>query len=136
MSQPDSRRRLAVLFWKVINPPTRPAAGLAPWWVLIETTGCRTGRKRTTPLAAGPREADGMWLIAVHGRHSSWVRNIEASPAVRLKARGRWRGGTATLHQLDPQILARFNGYAQRGPSTFGLDPLLVRVAFAEENHH
>ena len=60
----------------------RPLAGVAPWWVLVETTGRRTGRTRRTPLAAGPRDAQGMLVIAVHGRHSGWVANAEARPQV------------------------------------------------------
>lgn len=70
----------------------------------------------------------GMWLIAVHGRHAVWVRNIEASPHIKVKHRGRWREGVASIHPVDPARLARFNTYARGGPRTFGIDPLRVCV--------
>jgi deazaflavin-dependent oxidoreductase (nitroreductase family) len=128
MSSP--RPRLLLLWWRIINPPTRALAGLAPWWVLIETTGCRTGRIRRTPLASGPSEAGGMWLIAVHGRRSGWVRNLDALPDVRLKHRGRWLAGTASIHPIDAVPLDQFSAYARSGPRFLGRDPLLVRVTF------
>jgi deazaflavin-dependent oxidoreductase (nitroreductase family) len=117
-------------FWRVVNPPTRPLAGIAPWWVLLETTGQRTGLTRRTPLAAGPKNERGMWLIAVHGRHSAWVRNLEAQPQVRLRHRGRWYDGTAATHDVDQAQLDQFNRYAKAGPRTLGVDPLLVRVDY------
>jgi DNA-binding IclR family transcriptional regulator len=47
---------------------------------------------------------DTFWLVAEHGRHASYVRNIEADPRVRVKVqsgflRSTWRTGTA--HLLD-----------------------------------
>jgi deazaflavin-dependent oxidoreductase (nitroreductase family) len=124
------QRRLIVAWWRIANPPTRLLAGIAPWWVLLETTGNKTGRVRRTPLASGPRDGDDMWLIAVHGRRSGWVRNLEASPSVRLRHRGRWRAGTASTHPIDAVPLERFNAYARSGPKLIGMDPLLVRIAF------
>ena len=38
-----------------------PLAGLAPWWVVLETKGRRTGRQRRTPLANGP--FDGLSIL-------------------------------------------------------------------------
>ena len=124
------RRRVLVVYWRIVNPLARPAAGLFPFWVLIETTGCKTGRRRRTPLAAGPKDSTGMYLIAVHGRHSGWVRNIDATPTVRIKHRGRWRHATASVEELDPATLSRFNLYARSGPRIAGIDPMLVRVTF------
>lgn len=111
----------------------RPLAGRAPWWVLIETTGRRSGSARTTPLARGPVEGACLWLVAVHGEHASWVRNIRADPRVRLRHRGRWHGGTATVTAVEPARLARFNAYARMGPPVLGIDPLLVRVDLDSE---
>lgn len=107
-------------------------AGIAPWWVLVETTGRRTGQRRRTPLAAGPRDQSGMWLIAVHGRQSAWVRNLESTPAVRLRHRGRWHDATARVVPWDPEAVARFGAYARSGPRLLEQDPVLVRVAFQE----
>ena len=116
------------VFWRLINPLARPLAGLAPWWVLVETTGRRTGKTRRTPLAAGPREADGMVLIAVHGRHSAWVLNAEANPHVRYRHRGRWRAARAEVLPWDPEVVRTFNRYARSGPSFTAWDATLVRL--------
>ncbi len=35
-----------------------PFAGWAPWWVLLETDGRRTGEPKTTPLVRGPVDGD------------------------------------------------------------------------------
>jgi deazaflavin-dependent oxidoreductase (nitroreductase family) len=115
-------------FWRIFNPIARSLAGVAPWWVVLETTGRKTGRTRQAPLARGPVDGNVAWLIAVHGRHSGIVRNIEANPNVRLRLRGRWRAGTATTLPLDPAIVKRFNRYGQSGPKLVGWDPLLVRI--------
>jgi hypothetical protein len=64
----------------------------------------------------------------VHGETASFARNIESDSRVRLKIGGRWRAGTATLSAFDPQLVQRFNRYAQFGPQTLGIEPRLVRV--------
>src|SRR5436309_8777999 len=79
------RRSRHMIFWRIVNPPTRPLAGFAPWWVLLETRGRTTGQRRVTPLARGPVDGSVVWLISVHGRHAQWVRNLEAAPDVRIK---------------------------------------------------
>jgi deazaflavin-dependent oxidoreductase (nitroreductase family) len=122
------RRSRHLVFWKAINPPLRGLAGLAPWWVLLETTGHRTGMPRTTPLARGPVDGNVVWLASVHGRLSTWVRNLEAAPEVRIKMSGRWHHGRATIQEFDEEIARRFNRYARSGPKTLGIDPALVRV--------
>ena len=70
-----------------------------------------------------------MWLLAVHGRSAGWVRNLDATPNVRLKHRGRWREATASVHPMGAVPLERFNAYARSG-RLIAMDPLLVRVAF------
>jgi deazaflavin-dependent oxidoreductase (nitroreductase family) len=122
------RRRVARAVWRVSNPLALRLAGVAPWWVVLETTGRRTGRPRPVPLARGPVSGSTAWLIAVHGAHAGFVRNIAASPRVRLKLRGRWHAATATVVPLDAAVLRRFNRYARLGPRTLGIDPALVRV--------
>ena len=120
---------LLVAFWRLLNPLTRRLAGRAPWWVLIETRGRSSGLPRLTPLAAGPRDDRGLWLIAVHGE-SSWVRNIATNGAVRVQQRGRWRDGTAEVKAWDPAVVRTFNRYARSGPLLTAIDPVLVRVDF------
>jgi deazaflavin-dependent oxidoreductase (nitroreductase family) len=116
------------MVWKVINPPSRALAGIAPWWVVLETTGRRSGKPRQVPLARGPVDGAVTWMIAVHGEHSAYARNIAADPRVRLRLRGHWRTGTASVEPMDPGILKRFNLYARTGPVTMGIDPRLIRV--------
>ena len=124
------KRKILVAFWKVLNPLTRRLAGSAPWWVLVETRGRRTGVARVTPLAAGPIDAEGMWLIAVHGR-ASWIQNLEKSPSVRVRHRGRWRTAMAEVCPWDPAVAKQFNPYARSGPVLTGIDPVLVRLRFS-----
>jgi hypothetical protein len=93
------KRSVMMLVWRIVDPPNRLLAGIAPWWVLIETVGRRTGKQRRTPLARGPFDGDTAWLISVHGRHASWVKNLR-----------------------------RFNRYACSGPVTVGIDPALIRI--------
>lgn len=133
LGQRDRRRRARHrLFWRIINPPTRPLAGLAPWWVLLETTGRKSGRPRTTPLARGPVDENTVWLASVHGRHAHWVRNLEATPSVRIKLSGRWHHGRAAILPYDQAAADRFNVYARGGPRTLGIDPVLVRVELTD----
>jgi hypothetical protein len=48
------KRAIARAFWRVVNPiALRFGAGRAPWWVILETTGRRTGRP--TPLSPADR---------------------------------------------------------------------------------
>lgn len=126
------RRSRHRVFWRIVNPPTRGLAGLAPWWVLLETTGRRSGEPRTTPLARGPVDGNVVWLASVHGRHSQWVRNLMETPKVRIKLSGRWRTATATVREYDESIARRFNVYARSGPRTLAIDPTLVRVELDE----
>jgi deazaflavin-dependent oxidoreductase (nitroreductase family) len=122
------KRGLVKVFWRVFNPIARRLAGIAPFWVVVETTGRKTGHKRQAPLARGPVDGNVAWVIAVHGRHSGFVSNIEANPEVRFRLRGRWHTGTASIHPMEPEILERFSAYARSGPRKVGIDPVLVRI--------
>jgi deazaflavin-dependent oxidoreductase (nitroreductase family) len=99
---------------------------------VLETTGNKTGTPRQAPLARGPRDGNVTWVIAVHGRHAGFVRNIEADPHVRLRLDGRWRAATAATQAMEPAIVERFNAYARSGPKTLGWDPLLVRIELTD----
>lgn len=132
-SRDRRRRRLAMLFWKVFNPVARRLAGIAPFWVVLETRGRRSGRPRQVPLAAGPWDGDVTWLICVHGERAAFARNIEADPRVRLKHGRRWRTGTASIIPMDDRVLDRFSAYARGGPKTLGIDPRLVKLELDRE---
>jgi deazaflavin-dependent oxidoreductase (nitroreductase family) len=122
------KAKVARFFWRIVNPLAKRLAGIAPWWVVLETTGNKSGEPRQAPLARGPVDGNVTWVIAVHGRHCGFVRNVEANPNVRLRLRGRWRNGTANVGPMDEAIVGRFNAYGKAGPKTVGWDPLLVRI--------
>jgi deazaflavin-dependent oxidoreductase (nitroreductase family) len=95
---------------RLLNPLMRRAleAGLVPrWWALLETTGRTSGQPRRVPVGDGLRGQQ-FWIVAEHGRHADYVRNIERDPRVRVKARRRWRTGTAhILADDDPRARLR-----------------------------
>jgi deazaflavin-dependent oxidoreductase (nitroreductase family) len=111
------KRRLttagARYFW---NPLMRLIAGRPGAPALLETLGRKSGRLRTTPVGNG-LEGDTFWVIAEHGRHSAWVRNIVANPRVRVKVNGAWRSGVACLMPNDDPIARQRT-----------LDPLNARI--------
>jgi len=111
----------------------RGLAGYMPWWVLLETTGRRTGRRRLTPFANGPFDVTSLLMIAVHGEHSGFAHNIAADPRVRVKRRGRWRAGTAQFVECDAAMVARFGMYARSGLRALAEDPKILHVDFDED---
>jgi deazaflavin-dependent oxidoreductase (nitroreductase family) len=119
---------VAQRFWSIVNPLVRPLAGFMPWWVLLETTGRRTGRRRLKPFVNGPIDDGVLLLLAVHGDRSAFAHNIAADPRVRVQRRGRWRSGTATLVDLDPEVVRRFSLYGRIGLKTLGEDSRLLQI--------
>ncbi len=124
-------RRGMQIFWRVVNPVVILFAGFAPWWLIIETVGRTSGQRRRLPLARGPIDDDVFWLVAVHGRRAGFVRNIEHNPSVRIRHRGRWREGTATIEPMDGDVYARFNAYGRIAGSIAAIDPVLVKATVA-----
>jgi deazaflavin-dependent oxidoreductase (nitroreductase family) len=106
-------------------------AGLVPrGWALLETTGRRSGQPRRVPVGDGLR-GERFWIVAEHGRHADYVRNIERDPRVRVKARGRWRTGTAhVLPDEDPRVLLRAlkRPLNDAGLLVMATEPLVVRI--------
>lgn len=71
-----------------------------PGWVVLETTGRRSGLVRHVPV--GGRLIDGsVWLVAADPRHAGYVKNIDADPTVRVRVLGRWRNGVAHVLPED-----------------------------------
>jgi deazaflavin-dependent oxidoreductase (nitroreductase family) len=101
MDQDRKRRLSKFASVKLLNPVMRRAleAGIVPrGWALLETTGRRSGELRRVPVGNGLRGPH-FWIVAEHGHHANYVRNIEADPRVRVKVGRRWLPGTA--HVLD-----------------------------------
>src|SRR3712207_3404670 len=100
-----ARKRRAARFLtnRIVNPLVRrllevglPAGGTA----LLETTGRKRGQPRRTPVGNGLR-GDDFWIVTERGRHSSYVKNIEANPRVRVKVGRTWFEGTAHILEDD-----------------------------------
>ena len=126
----ETKHKIVSRFQKyLLNPVAKLVAGFVPVWVLLETTGRRSGKKRRT-VVGGTREGDVFWIVAEHGRRAGYVRNIESDPRVRIRMRGRWRTGTARVVP-DDDALARVktqNFWNRRAVRTFGTDLLTIRV--------
>jgi len=137
------KRRLVHALQKyLLNPPIKlfMRMGLAPpGYALLETTGRRSGKPRTTPVGNG-LVGDTFWIVTEHGRSAGYVRNLMAEPRVRLKLRSGlsfgWRTGTArVLEDDDPRerqrMLARrhlgrrLNAFVVRA---LGTEQLTVRI--------
>jgi hypothetical protein len=84
------------------------------------------------------------WIVAEHGRHADYVRNIERDPRVRVKARrglrAVWCAGTAqVLDDDDPyarqRLLARWHPLRALNAvivRVMGTDLLTIRIDFDE----
>ncbi|MEA2309688.1 MAG: hypothetical protein QOI65_1974, partial [Thermoleophilaceae bacterium] len=96
-------------------------------------TGRKSGQKRVTPVGNGLR-GDVFWIVTEHGWASSYVKNIQADPHVRVKVGRRWRSGTAhILPDDDPYERMRLlqrpaNDAAVR---LVGTEHLVIRVDLA-----
>src|SRR5579859_1259337 len=126
---------------RVVNPIVMLAHDLGlspPGDALLETTGRRTGRPRRTPVCDG-LDGEVFWLVAQRGRRADWVKNIQASPRVRVKVRTGsgvvWRAGTArVLDDDDPRERQRRIGRRSlacrvcvSASAAMATDPLTVR---------
>lgn len=121
------KRRIQLLLGRYLaNPLMRGLFRLGitpPGHTLIETVGRKTGRTRRVPVAYH-RDGATVWMLAQHGDHAGWVRNIQADPAVRLRIRRRWYNGTASVLPTD-DVRARAATFAS---STIG--KTLVQAGF------
>jgi deazaflavin-dependent oxidoreductase (nitroreductase family) len=112
------------------NPIVRLIAGRLPGGpAVLETTGRKSGRPRRTPVGNGLK-GNVFWIIAEHGRHSDWVRNIAANPRVRVMVNGGWRRGTAHLMPDDDPVARQqgLDAFNARVVRFVGTELLTVRV--------
>jgi deazaflavin-dependent oxidoreductase (nitroreductase family) len=105
------RRASKLLSVRLFNPLMRRLleVGVVPRGVaLLETTGRRSGEPRRVPVGDGRRGSE-FWIVAEHGRHADYVRNIERDARVRVKVGRRWYAGTAhILPDDDPDARLRW----------------------------
>jgi deazaflavin-dependent oxidoreductase (nitroreductase family) len=132
---PSARKRAfgkRVSKW-LVNPVMRPLLerNLTPrTQALLETTGRRSGKPRRVPVGNGLR-GNVFWIVAEHGHHADYVRNIERDPRVRVKVGPDWHSGTAhVLPDEDPG--ARMKALGRPVNDTLvrlvGSEPLVLRV--------
>jgi len=119
-SRRETKRRLASGTAKyVFNPVVRGLFRLglpAPGTAILETIGRKSGRPRRNPVTNGLDDG-AFWIVAEHGRRTSYVRNLEANAHVRLRIGRRWRSGTARLVP-DDDPLERLRYIASMRPIT------------------
>jgi deazaflavin-dependent oxidoreductase (nitroreductase family) len=109
--------------------------GLNPGHVIIETKGRRSGKRRRTVVGMHVDGGTG-WVVAEHGRHAGYVRNLEADSAVRVRRGRRWRSARAHIVDGDdPQ--ARLETFGRRSHAAavrrFGTDLTTVRVDLTDQ---
>jgi deazaflavin-dependent oxidoreductase (nitroreductase family) len=126
----------------VLNPPIKLLFAMnvaPPGYALLETTGCKTGKVRRTPVGDGWIGYQ-FWLVAEHGMNAGYVCNLVRHPRVRVKLRkklgAQWHAGTA--HVLpDDNPRERQRWLAGQLPSSvanaaavrfFGTELLTVRI--------
>lgn len=119
-------------FWKTVNTMTVPVAGYAPWWVLLETTGGRTGLPRRTPLSNGPLNDGTLSLLAVYGATAGFVKNVHANPTVRVKRRGRWHEGVAEIREPTPEAINALGIYARRVLLRIGTSAKILQITLTK----
>ena len=103
--------------------------------VELVTIGRRSGKERSTMLAAPIVEDDRLVLVASFGgddRHPTWYLNLKANPEVRATTGGSTRtmiARTATDEeraQLWPQITSTYQGYARYQERTERPIPVII----------
>jgi deazaflavin-dependent oxidoreductase (nitroreductase family) len=117
---------------RLVNPLVRRlhSVGVTGGTALLETTGRKTRQPRQTPVGNGLRGHE-FWVVTEHGWHSSYVRNIQANPRVRVKVGRTWFSGTAhILEEDDPAERLRWLGRPVNDTALrmVGTEHLVIRV--------
>jgi deazaflavin-dependent oxidoreductase (nitroreductase family) len=130
----QKRRRVRWIQRYLVNPPAKVAVwcGLVPGFVLVETTGRRSGKRRRNVVGMHT-EGDIGWVVAEHGRHAGYVHNLEVHPDVRVRMHRHWRPARARIvDDDDPQ--ARLDSFGRRSHEAavrrFGTDLLTIQFEF------
>lgn len=130
-------RRLLPVQNRMVNPVVVALAErgwVPPTYAVVETVGRRTGRLRRAPVANG-LQGNTFWLIAALGNHADYIRNLQAQPRVRVRARParvreglsmRWRSGTA--HPMPDDDAGERHRQLGRGRPIYRLDGILLHV--------
>ena len=68
----------------------------APGWVVLTTTGRRTGLPRQTLLPCGRRDGE-IVVVSTYGWRSDWIRNLRKNPNVKVSRDGAEASGIAEV---------------------------------------
>lgn len=126
----DRKARLVIALQRyLLNPFTKPLAGLLPMWIKLETIGRKSGKPRRVPVGMS-RRGGTLWIVSEQGRRAQYVRNIAANPRVRVKVGGRWYEGSARVLDADDteRRLAQQSPLNRAAVRMFGTDLLTIQV--------
>ena len=134
MASGGARKRRVARFItnRLANPIVRRSQqiGISGGTALLETIGRKSGEPRQVPVGNGLR-GDDFWIVTEHGRHSAYVKNIEANPRVRVRLGRTWLRGTAhILEDDDPRERMRMLGRTVNDATVrlVGTEHLTIRV--------
>ena len=91
--------------------------------MLITVTGCKTGRKYSTPVGYYP-EGDSLWVMT--NRDRTWWRNVEKGAAVTLLLKGRTVRAFAEAEMDENAVESHLLDYIQQIP--MAAKPLGIRM--------
>jgi len=97
--------------------------------MLITVTGCKSGKKYTTPVGFY-REGDTLWIIS--NRKRTWWRNIKDGGEVELRIRGKDVSGFAEAILDEGAVARQIGDYVKHIP--MAAKPLGVRMENGESN--
>ena len=81
--------------------------------MLITVTGCKTGKKYTTPVGFY-REGDTMWIIS--SRERTWWRNVRNGAEVEMRIRGKDVKGFAEAILEEDAVANQIGDYVEHIP--------------------
>lgn len=103
--------------------------------VMLETTGRKSGKRRTTMLTSPVQDGDKVVLVASWGgddRHPTWYLNLKANPDVQATYNGKRRKMRARIATPDekadlwPRVTSKYKGYAGYQTKTSRDIPLVI----------
>jgi len=128
----SARRRTRLIQRYLLNPPTKALTwlGLSRRHLLLETVGRKTGKARRT-VVGFTGDGGALWVVAEQGRFAGYVRNLEATPNVRVRLKRRWRDAIATIED-DDDPSARLDTFGDERHASlvrkFGTSLLSIRI--------
>ena len=135
MDEAAKRKRVTALQRYVLNPRRRRRCGRGSSRATCSSRRRvgSTGKRRTNVVGM---KVDGNtgWVIAEQGRHAGYVRNLDATPGVRVRIHRSWRRARASV-VADDDAEARLTSFGRRTHAAtlrrFGTDLTTIRFDFS-----